>query len=88
MPADNVRDQLRELHEAYIWKVNAAVGEGREDLVRRLAEEYTTEAMQLMAQEQHPPCHQPDCELCGLPREVLSGPPARRGWLRRHGRRP
>ena len=41
-------DLLRELHEAYVWKVNAAVAEGRMDLVWEFADEYTDEALQLV----------------------------------------
>lgn len=29
---------LRELHDAYVWEINAAVGEDRMDLVWRLAD--------------------------------------------------
>ena len=32
-------DLLRELHETYVWKVNAAVEEGRMDLVWDFADE-------------------------------------------------
>jgi hypothetical protein len=45
--ADETR-KLRELHEHYAWRVNAAVAEGRDDLVWRLSDEYLAEATQLM----------------------------------------
>jgi len=44
-------ERLRELHEDYAWQVNAAIGEGREDLVKRLSDEYLIKAMQMMAGE-------------------------------------
>lgn len=36
---------LAELHVAYVERVNQAVAEGRDDLVRVLVEEYTDEAL-------------------------------------------
>lgn len=72
-------DLLRELHEAYVWEVNAAVAEGRMDLVWQLADEYTEEAMELMT-AQHPlGCGRPDCASCARRRFATSGPttPAR-----------
>ena len=42
------RERLAQLHEFYVWQVNAAVGEGRMDLVEELAEQYTEEALALM----------------------------------------
>ena len=51
---DETRDEterLRELHEDYAWQVNAAIGEGREDIVKRLSDEYLFKAMQMMAGE-------------------------------------
>ncbi len=41
-------EQLARLHEAYVWQINAAVGEGRMDLVEELAEQYMEEALELM----------------------------------------
>ena len=32
-------ERLRELHDTYAWEVNAAVGEGRLDLVSQLADD-------------------------------------------------
>jgi hypothetical protein len=31
-------ERLRDLHEDYAWQVNAAIGEDREDLVRKLSD--------------------------------------------------
>ena len=41
-------EQFSELHDAYVWEVNAAVGEGRLDLVWQLADEYLDQALELM----------------------------------------
>src|SRR5438094_3903532 len=43
--------RLRALHDDYAWKVNAAVAEGREDLIRRLSDEYVEEAAHLLAEQ-------------------------------------
>lgn len=76
--------RLRELHEEYAWYVNAAVGEGREDLIVKLSDEYLTSAMEIMVDERDR-----ETFMAMLPR---SQPAGRRrnhapGWLRRllHG---
>ena len=57
--------RLRELHETYVWKVNAAVGEGRDDLIRRLARDFTDEALRLITDDaDNEPCRRPDCPVC------------------------
>ena len=61
------RELLRELHEAYVWKVNAAVEEGRMDLVWDFADEYTDEALRLMTTLESPACGRPDCAVCAAP---------------------
>ena len=73
-------DRLRALHDAYVWEVNAAVGEGRPDLVGRLADDYLDEALRLVTSEA-PGCGLPDCAVCRRSRPT----PAerrRRGWRR------
>jgi hypothetical protein len=77
---DRQAERLRELHETYVWKVNAAVGEGRDDLVWRLVDEYADRALRLMTAEQGTACGRPDCAMCHRP-----APPARppAGWFRR-----
>ena len=77
---DRQAARLRELHETYVWMVNAAVGEGRDDLVWRLVDEYADRALQLMTAEQGTACGRPDCAMCHRP-----APPARppAGWFRR-----
>jgi hypothetical protein len=79
-------DLLRELHDAYVWKVNAAVAEGRMDLVHEFADAYTDEAMQLMSSLGSPGCGRPGCGICagGTARPALA--PRRRGLWRRRGR--
>jgi hypothetical protein len=57
-------DILRELHEAYVWEVNAAVGEDRMDLVWQLADEYTDRALALITETESPDCGRPDCAIC------------------------
>jgi hypothetical protein len=57
-------DVLRELHDAYAWEVNAAVGEDRMDLVWRLAAEYTDRALQLMTAAESPECGRAGCVIC------------------------
>ena len=52
--------RLRDLHEDYAWQVNAAIGEDREDLVRKLSDEYLVKAMQVMT-DGHPSA----CERSG-----------------------
>jgi len=74
--------RLRALHDDYVWKVNAAVAEGRDDLVRRLSDEYVEEAAHLLADEAGEVCA---CARCrgastGSPSAPPSGRPRRR-WL-------
>lgn len=76
---DRQAERLRELHETYVWKVNAAVGEGRDDLVWRLVDEYADRALRLMTAEHGTACGRPDCAMCHRPAR-----PARpAGWFRR-----
>jgi hypothetical protein len=49
IPVDGETQRLRELHELYIWQVNAAVEEGRDDLVAELADEYLEAALAELA---------------------------------------
>ena len=80
MPAYSEVERLRELHESYVWKVNAAVGEGREDLVWRLVDDYTELALRLMAEEHGPVCGLADCGICTRPPAPPAPPPS--GWRR------
>ena len=76
--------QLRELHDIYVWDVNAAVGEGRLDLVWQLADDYLDQALKLITAGEPAGCGRPDCVVCAQPRP--SRAPRRRRWsLRRPG---
>jgi len=83
-------DVLAELHDSYVWDVNAAVAEGREDLVRDLADDYFERSVRLMMGEQPPVCGRPDCVMCSTrspaPGEAPAAPAAtrRRWWHRLH----
>jgi hypothetical protein len=80
MPADPEQTaELRELHEEYAWKVNAAVAEGREDLIRRYSGEYVEKAVRLLTETSPGACGRTDCEVCRRPPRV---PPRRRGGWR------
>jgi hypothetical protein len=72
-------DSLRALHDAYVWEVNAAVGEDRMDLVWRLADEYTDKALQLITDLESPGCGRPDCPICLRPGSAVARP-RRHGW--------
>ena len=56
--------QLRALHDSYVWEVNAAVGEGRLDLVWRLADQYLDEAFLIVAGDEAAGCGRPECTIC------------------------
>jgi len=95
-------DQLRELHDAYVWEVNAAVGEDRLDLVWRLADDYMDQALRLISADEPRGCDRPDCVVCARTVRAASTvvsrlaplapqPPGPIGWLRsrrRWWRRP
>ena len=48
---DSTARRLKALDEEYTFAVNAALEEGREDLVRQLADEYPDAAMEIMEAE-------------------------------------
>jgi hypothetical protein len=79
-------EQLRELHDAYVWEVNAAVGEDRLDLVWRLADEYLDRALQLVTGDEATGCGRSDCTVCARA-EAPRGAPPRGGRLRWRRRR-
>ena len=74
-------DMLRELHDAYVWDINAAVGEDRMDLVWQLADEYTERALQLMTALESAGCGRPGCVICARSSSAVTGQ-TRRSWLR------
>jgi hypothetical protein len=75
-------EPLQRLHDAYVWEVNAAVGEDRLDLVWQLADEYLDEALELMTADVSAGCGRRDCLVCGRPRSAGTLP-RRRAWRRR-----
>jgi hypothetical protein len=79
-------DLLRELHETYVWEVNAAVGEDRMDLVWRLSDEYADKALELLTAIESPGCGRPECVICARC-SPASRVPTRRRWLGRRARR-
>jgi hypothetical protein len=79
-------EQLEKLHDAYVWEVNAAVGEDRLDLVGQLADDFLDQALQLMTAGMSTGCGRGDCLVCRQPRPAPT-PPRGRGWHRRARRR-
>jgi hypothetical protein len=75
---DDVR-RLRDLHDFYVWKVNAAIGKGREDLAWELADDHIDTAVKAMADAHPIPCERDGCVMCARP--SVARP--RRGWLSR-----
>lgn len=39
---------LKDLHDTYVYRVNSAVAEDREDVIDQLAADYTEEALRLI----------------------------------------
>jgi hypothetical protein len=76
------KEQLRELHDTYTWEVNAAVGEGRLDLVSLLADEYLNRALELIVGGEPTGCAREDCAVCHRPHRAPSVS-RRRRWFRR-----
>lgn len=76
------REQLHALHDTYVWEVNAAVGAGRLDLVRELADQFPDEALELLTDGEETTCGRTDCAVCGVPRQTVPLP-RRRRWSRR-----
>jgi hypothetical protein len=79
MAGHDLSERLRELHEDYVWQVNAAIGEGREDLVARLVDEYPGAALRLLTEGPGVSCDRPGCAACAaasLPAGPAAPPPA------------
>lgn len=79
MAANGVQ-ALRELHEDYVWRVNAAIGEGREDIVARLVAEYPDAALRLLTEGSAPACDRPGCAVCAQPRPPRPATGRRARW--------
>jgi hypothetical protein len=77
-------EQLRELHDTYTWEVNAAVGEGRLDLVWGLADEYLDRALELITGDESTGCDRAGCAVCQRPRPEPRR--SRRHWWLSRGR--
>ncbi len=81
MPAqEDVAGRLRDLHDEYVWEVNAAIGEGRQDLVRSLVDDYLDEALQMTIESYDDACGRPDCVVCRRQMAVAVPSRRRRPW--------
>jgi hypothetical protein len=74
-------ERLRDLHDAYAWEVNAAVGEGRLDLVWQLADEYLDQALMMTIGDEPTGCGRAHCAVCDRPRPAPFRS-RRRRWFR------
>jgi hypothetical protein len=79
-------EQLRELHDTYVWEVNAAVGEGRPDLVSQFADDYLDRALELLTGGEPTDCGRADCAVCERPGRARAAS-RRRRWPRLRTRR-
>jgi hypothetical protein len=52
--ADDTSQVLEHLREAYVFKVNAALAQGREDLAAELADDYLDEVRSALEAVAHP----------------------------------
>ena len=81
-------ERLRELHDTYVWEVNAAVGEDRMDLVWQLADDYLDQALRILTTTEPAVCDRTDCPACAATRRAAHSRVRRRGlrpesWRRR-----
>jgi hypothetical protein len=65
---DGAEGRLRDLHDECVWEVNAAIGEGREDLVRELVDDHLDRALRIMSELYGGPCEASDCPVCARSR--------------------
>ena len=75
-------ERLRALHDRYVWEVNAAIGEGRLDLVWELADQFLDEALEYITGGEVTACARTDCAVCNRSRPTVAVP-RRRRWSRR-----
>ena len=80
-------ERLRELHDTYVWEVNAAVGEGRLDLVWQFADDYLDRALELITGGEPVGCGRVHCAVCSRPRPAPAASGRRRWTLRGRGGR-
>jgi hypothetical protein len=59
-----VTRRLQMLHEHYVWEVNSAVAEGRDDLIERLIDDFLRRSMHLMAGDRQRACGREVCGVC------------------------
>lgn len=52
--SDNISQHLDHLREAYVYKVNAALEQGREDVAAELADDYLDEVRSALEADSHP----------------------------------
>jgi hypothetical protein len=78
--------RLRELHDSYVWEVNAAIGDGRTDLAWQLADDFLDSALRLVIDGEQAGCDRPDCAICQRPPRVPVR--RRRAWVHRIRGRP
>ena len=46
--SSTITDHLRQLHDEYVFRLNSALQEGRDDLVGPLADAYTDDALRIL----------------------------------------
>lgn len=82
--ADEHTNRLSALHDAYVWRVNAAIAAGRPELARELADEYSDEALTLIAGSAGSPrTTEPSSNPAGSPDASEPADQPAAGWLRR-----
>ena len=77
-----VNEQLGELHDSYVWEVNAAVAADRLDLVQELCDDFLEQSVALLAAVGPGGCGREDCAVCHGSRRPRATP-GRRRWPRR-----
>jgi hypothetical protein len=75
-------EELRALHDTYVWEVNAAITEDRLDLVPALSDEYLAQALALLVGESPAGCGRVECVICGRTASAADRRP--RPWFHRH----
>jgi hypothetical protein len=79
--------QLQDLHDDYVWQVNAAVGEDRPDIVRQLTSDYLDLALELFSANEPAGCGREDCMVCRRPVSTIGNVPRGRRRLVQDGLR-
>jgi hypothetical protein len=79
--------QLQDLHDDYVWQVNAAVGEDRPDIVRQLTSAYLDRALELFSADEPAGCGRDGCMVCQRSVTTVGDAPRGRRGLFGGGRR-